>query len=237
MPRKNVFVGIFAVCACLLTARQARAASILVNGDFETGDLSGWVLRLACESCHGVFVSSRTPYEGNYEVVFQGPSIGAGFQDQLSQSVSTQPGESYLLDFWMMQDSPPCAATGDIRDRFYCTFNNFSILWNGERALFRQVIPPGGYLEYQTVLQAVDPVSILTIDGANDAGYSRFDNITLTPLTNNSSDPPFPLPTPVPEPATLGLMAIGLLFVLTFPRRRELTARNREAASHSRRVS
>jgi hypothetical protein len=224
MTRKNVFVRMFAVCACLLIARPARATSILVNGDFETGDLSGWALRLACESCHGVFVSSKTPYEGNYEVVFQGPSIGAGFQDQLSQRVSTQPGESYLLDFWMMQDSPPCSTTGDTRDRFYCTFNNFSILWNGERAMFRQVIPPGGYLEYQAVLLAVDPVSVLTIDGANDAGYSRFDNITLTPLTNNSTVPPFPLPTPVPEPATVALMAIGLACVVTIPRRRRSRA-------------
>ena len=66
--------------------------SPLKNGDFETGDLTGWDVL-----SNTVSVSTEADYEGSYGCLLTGDG---GWSDLLSQTFSVLPGYSYTLTFW-----------------------------------------------------------------------------------------------------------------------------------------
>ena len=66
-------------------------AGKIVNGDFETGDLSGW------EKWQSTDISADAKYEGAYGVNIKG---NGGWGGMLNQTIALTKGKSYKLAFW-----------------------------------------------------------------------------------------------------------------------------------------
>jgi len=82
---------------------------LLVNGDFETGNFTGWTTHPAdVGSDFGVV--RQNPHSGNYSARF-----GAGVEDHydaIAQDVPTVPGTTYTISFWLY--NPTGGASGFI---------------------------------------------------------------------------------------------------------------------------
>jgi hypothetical protein len=102
-------LAIAALAVFLMTG--AANAALVTNGDFETGDLSGWTVT---PSDAFAFVSGPG-YMSDNEAVIGGVAT-------VSQDLATTAGTSYTVSFYLANDDFDHA-------------NSFSVLWNGTEAL------------------------------------------------------------------------------------------------------
>jgi len=107
---------------CLTTLAVAAQATIVFNGGFETGDLTGWTLTNAsvydavCQAGHPIGAATCIVHSGNYAM-----SLGhAGGVTTLSQSLATTPGVLYNLEFYLANDNPSDVGT-----------ETFEVMWDG----------------------------------------------------------------------------------------------------------
>lgn len=106
--QKNIGL-LLALCLCF---SSVKAAELIVNGNFETGDLSGWAVELQPESLGGWVVYSGTtlPYSGSDFFHPPGELHGAAF-DQIGpassvlyQDVAIPKGTATLTFTYYYQD-------------------------------------------------------------------------------------------------------------------------------------
>ena len=140
---------------------------LVANGDFETGDFSGWT-----QSGNTAYttVSANPSYvhSGSYGAEF-GPSGSLGY---LGQSVNTTPGKCYLLSFWL--NSPNGSSP-----------NEFQLNWNGV-TLFDQVnLGAIGWTNMLFTVCATGTTSALQFGFRDDPSYLSLDDVSLTPLGTN----------------------------------------------------
>jgi hypothetical protein len=146
-----------------ISSNAALTISLVQNGGFEDGNLTGWT-----ESTNNEYISVNSDYvySGAYGLE-AGPVGSLGY---ISQSILTVPAQAYLLSFWL--DSPD----GD-------TPNEFQVGWDGD-TLFDQVnMPETGWTNMQFIVVATGTTSVLEFGFQNDPGYFGLDNVTLTPVT------------------------------------------------------
>ena len=87
----------------LLLCAQSRALNELVNGGFETGDLTGWVSTYAASgSCDELY--SGDCHTGDYCFLFC--DYQAGEYDQLEQAVAVTPNRVFQLSLWLWSWGP-----------------------------------------------------------------------------------------------------------------------------------
>jgi hypothetical protein len=154
--------------------------SQLQNGGFETGDFTGWTLV-------GDTSVGKTVYDGvegtssGFTVVHSG-SYGAFLGDNqpatLSQSISTVPGQLYLLSLWL--DNP---VSGSVQQ--------FTLNWitNGlaTNTLFSILDPPAfAWTNLQFLVSSAGNSATLQIIAENDPSYFGLDDVSLTPVPTPS---------------------------------------------------
>lgn len=120
-------VGVVCVFMTLGAANSAHAANLVVNGEFETGDLTGWT-QSGDTSFTGV--DDFNPNSGNY-AFYAGPVFSLGF---LSQALTTAVGQAYQFSYFLSNDD----SSSD---------NYFETSLNGT-TLFSQVMPEMPYTQY-----------------------------------------------------------------------------------------
>jgi VCBS repeat-containing protein len=140
-------------------------SNLIVNGDFETGDTTGW----DAAGSYYVGVTLFEPHAGNYDALFYTTQPDTS----LSQVVPTTAGTPYLLDFFLVNDSwsnPPPP-------------NSFIATWNGSTAL--AIINHGydnDYVEYSvSVTGGPGTSSVLQLAGVNPDGW-ELDDVSLHPV-------------------------------------------------------
>jgi FecR-like protein len=138
--------------------------NVVVNGGFETGNFTGWVLS---GNTGFTGVSSAYAHTGNFGA-FLGPIGSDGF---LSQTLSTAVGTPYIVSFSLLSDGG--------------TPNDFSGSW-GRSTFFSQTdIPAGNWrnLSFTTDV-ATGTSTVLQFGFRNDPGFLGLDDVTVIP------DPP-----------------------------------------------
>lgn len=137
----------------------AYPASIL-NGGFETGTFTNWTRTGIGGS--GISTASQYKHSGTYGAQLLA-SGGLGF---LSQTITTTPGSSYLVTFWL--DVP-----------FNFTPNEFLVNWGGTALMDQTNIPNIGWTNVQFLVTATSATTTLQF-GYRDS-YFGLDDVSVVP--------------------------------------------------------
>src|SRR6266536_570587 len=97
------------------TTSAPNGTCIVVNGDFETGDLTGWT-NSGDTSFTGV--DGSNPHSGSF-ALFSGPVDSDGFLDQVLPTVA---GTAYDVSFWLENDDTSGA------NRFGASFGSVTLV-------------------------------------------------------------------------------------------------------------
>src|SRR5262252_1889302 len=100
----------------LASTGSTSAENLIINGDFETGDFTGWTVTPA-PSGSEIFVDHGPGPDTTFGAFFG--AIGSDF-DSISQTFATTPGASYSLTFFYQVNNTESPAN-----------NYFNVLWNG----------------------------------------------------------------------------------------------------------
>lgn len=179
-----------AAAALGVGATRAQAQNLVTNGGFESG-LTGWTVTLCNSSYH--VTTDGTAHSGTSAAAF--PSVGC--YDTITQTLSTTPGEQYMIDFWAQESGSP---------------NGLRILF-GPNTIFEQALTNSSYQEFTLTATATSNSTDFSIEGFNNPSRSHVDDVSVTANV-----------TATPEPATLVLMASGLVPLVGFTRRRSKRA-------------
>ena len=151
---------------------------------------SGWNVTGSCASvlpvsptgpCGALLDSDAESYSGSYEAAF------GGNPDTLSQTLTTVPGGTYTLNFWVDVLSAGGVATP----------NSFTVLWGGDPVDVLTNLPASGYVDYSvTNLVALGASTVLEFETTDDATALELDDVNVSS---------------VPEPSGAAMVGIGVL--------------------------
>ena len=174
--------GIIAIFAVGTVFALSASAGIVTNGDFETGDLSGWTM---------------TQYDGWDISVCDGCGVGGSFgansgavggEPTIEQTLTTVFGASYQISMWESQSGGAGV--------------DFDFFWNGVSVGGDHTQTAHGFDQFTANVIGTGS-DILKIGMRNDPGGSNVDNITVDATGT---------PTPEPATgAMLSLALLGLL--------------------------
>lgn len=213
IPHRRVLVarirlGLLAAIAALsVGVRPAQAQNLVSNPGFETGDVSGW--SRAGTDCADLFVANNSIYAavgllpahtGTYGLL-AGPVGGVC---TLSQSIATTTGQMYSLQFWLSNQKNGVGIIDQV------TPNVFNLLWGGATLLSYTDAPAFAYTQEQfAVVGGPGAATLLAFQFREDPSFWALDDVSVTVT---------------PEPATITLMATGLVGIVGAGLRRRKTA-------------
>ena len=154
MFRNSLVLAAFAVLFLAATAN----AGVITNGDFGTGDFSGWTVTPA-----GAFAFVSEPgYLGDYEAILGGDGT-------LSQTFATTALQPYFVEFFLANDD-------------FANSNSFSILWNGTPALLAASNSDAfDYTLFSFKDVAQGSSTTLAFDFQNDNSVFHLDDVSVSP--------------------------------------------------------
>jgi hypothetical protein len=181
MFRVAGYAGIILACCIVATPGYAE---LVVNGGFETGDFTGWTAYYT-PSGSDMYVGSNYPHSGLHQALF---AASGQYDDSIMQSLTTVPGQSYKIDFWLAHP-------------FTDSSNEFVAIWNAFPLLSLTPASYFGYTEYTFTKVATDTTTILQFAGRDAPAYFYLDDVSVQP---------------VPEPSTLVLLSAGVFSFLAY---------------------
>lgn len=166
------------------------ATNIVVNGDFETGNLSGWTVNASPTGGYPWTVTDASAtYTAETGCVGSACLNESGNPAYLYQDLNTTAGTLYNLTFDFVASGTP---------------NALKVLWGSDVVL--DLTNVGSLLNYSVSnLLATGGTTRLTFLGRNDPSYSHLDNVNVQAVAS--------APGAVPEPASWAMMILGFLGV------------------------
>lgn len=169
--------------------------NIVVNGGFETGDLTGWGGWLIDYDFLNYEITTDNNYvkSGTYALQVGPP---ASLEDLL-QTLPTQPGTGYLLSFWLN-------STGDGP-------NEFKVTWNGSTIFDQTNLELSNWTNIQFIVTAATPSTALQFwTETSPSPWFVLDDISVTPIGLD-------VPKIQPPTQTAGKIQLRWNTVNTFP--------------------
>jgi hypothetical protein len=166
--------------AAMLAFGAAQAGAAVNNGDFETGDLSGWTLNGSTETN---WVDTGVQHGGDYAA-----ALGEfGATATLSQSLATVAGQTYTVSFWL-------ANLGGSEANIN-TVSSFEVLAGGNSLWLLSDKTATDYTAYLVHFIATAGSTELVFAARHDENFWLLDDISVSA---------------VPEPSTVLLLIAGL---------------------------
>ena len=170
-------------------------SNLVGNGNFETGTFSNWTVGgNSGLTPVGRQIDIETNGQGGSTYAAKIGSMGA--DGTLSQTITTTPGQTYTLSFWLQNEA---SGTQD---------NDFNATWNGQTLLSLTNAANSGYTQHTYTVTATGSTSTLEFSAANVPSQWDLDNISLTPAGSTTTDPPAGSTTTAP-PAAPGSNLVG----------------------------
>ena len=160
---KHGFYSILALVSLLgLGISQSARANLITNGGFETGNFSGWTVSGTDNAVVGPNPFTA-PHSGNFQALF------ASGDNSISQNVTTTPGNSYVINFWL---------AANVREG---GLPSVSVNWGGSNIFSDSLTSPFGYTEYTFNVNALSPATQLQFQFSSIFGNVFYlDDISVT---------------------------------------------------------
>ncbi len=163
---KGIATFVLSIGVLLIATPRTASANLIVNGDFETGDFTGWTTTPAATGSD-FGVTMVPPAHDTLGAFFS--ANGSDF-DSIRQTFVTTPGASYHLTFFyevVEPGSPPN--------------NGFRVLFNGV-VIFENLNAISGFGPFSFPnLVATGSLTTLEFQGRNVQGSDYLDDVDLTP--------------------------------------------------------
>jgi hypothetical protein len=154
-----------AACAGLSIAPAARA-QIVTNGDFETGDFTGWT-QFGDTGFTGV--DGALPHSGSFAAFF-GPLDVGGIQ----QNLAANAGDRLIVSFWLATD-------------FGDTPNSCQVTLDGQTVADLTDYTSTTYQQFTATITVTNASPLLMLSFTNPPDYFELDDLTVS---LDSSGPP-----------------------------------------------
>jgi hypothetical protein len=184
VPRLGLSIVSFVITGAL---SAPATAAIVINGSFETGDLTGWTVT---GNSGPMSVTTMPDFvEDGTHALSYGQVGSLGF---LSQTITTIAGDSYTFEFYQETRAG--------------TPNQFQAYWAGNKIVDLVNSPIASSFSHYTFTEVATSTSTVIAFGfRQDPGFSAFDNVSVT------DNGPVNGPAATPEPASLVLWSLGAL--------------------------
>jgi hypothetical protein len=150
-------------------APLAYSSGLVVNGDFESGSLSGWTQTGNTDSSG---VDPSAVHNGAYGAFF-GPEGAGG----ISQTFATVAGMSYKVDFWLALDDSAQP-------------NLFSWTWSGASQVPNYTNTAAfGFTEFSSNLIATGASTALSFSFTNPQSFWLLDDVSVTSIAAPIPEP------------------------------------------------
>lgn len=155
--------AVAAAIALTVASAHASAANLVVNGGFETGNLSGWsTLPASSGSLFGVGSTAHSGFYGAYFGATQ------ALVDTIEQSVPTAAGSRYTLSFWVFN--------GGIGN------DALIVSWGNEYLVYQiPVTFPGAWTLATFSVTSTAPNTVLRFSAFDSPAYVYLDDISVEP--------------------------------------------------------
>jgi hypothetical protein len=193
------------------SACDATAGNLVTNCGFEAGDFTGWNVSgndVPGEqgNLYGVEqgadpYDNTSPHSGNSQAFFADLAANA---TTISQNVSTHAGQSYVISFYLAQDTTP--GTGE-------SSNILDVTFGGTTLTDVSNVAVEGYTEYSFLANATSNSTALSLTLGNGLGEFLLDDVSVKANVT------------VPEPSSIAAVGIGLFAMLFAAQRRRAIKR------------
>ena len=191
--------------AIILSTGDAHA-NLVINGGFESTvpdpvSFSGiapsnWILgsdgSLTFDQCVGGPLPQVPPHTGSCAMAFDDPAVGAPPPfNSISQTLSTVPGLQYTVSFWL--------GNFLVLDGTKPDTNSFAVTFGGTTIFSESNVGLSPYSLITELATATSATTVLSFAGADVENAFGLDDVSVD------------VTAAVPEPATISLLATGLL--------------------------
>jgi parallel beta-helix repeat protein len=147
--------------------------NLVANGNFATGDFTGWTLGGNYQSTASGAAQVLVAADGTAGSIYSAALGSMGANGTLSQTVATTPGQTYTLTFALQNETSGT--------------NDFAVEWNGQTLLSLTNAAQSGYTVYTYTVTATGSTSTLQFSATNAASQWDLDNISLTAGSTSGS--------------------------------------------------